>query len=743
MSSTKKNSGKETTNSGQGEQLSEQAPEMLIEEAPVERLDVVLHQENLEISQVQESTEATSAPVGAGNVFESAQSLKSANQGNPASSHQNAVLGAGNKSDGVINTFNQDETTVIPGDAYSADGIPKGVDTIIESADSNHLNQQPDVMESASFVGQQGLVEADEIDESDNSAVGQLTDLDSSTNQVSEDAVIGTAVGVTAMASDPDTTDTVSYSLSDDAGGLFAIDPDTGVITVAGALDAETTQNHEITVVATSTDGSISTEAFTVNVDDVNESSIGPINDIDIAVNAVSENAANGTSAGITALATDADATDNVTYALSDDAGGRFAIDTNTGEVTTANRSLLDFESAASHDITVLATSSDGSTSTQTYTINVNNLSEAPSAITVTGGTVNETVVDGGDIGVAYDPSGISVATLSAVDDDAGESFTYQLVDADGNQIFDPYYQVIGNEIYVVDGVEIDYETNPSYDLLVQVTDSDGNSHIETVTINVNNYEGSYTSNMVVIAAADLVPVTGSSEEDLIQLGEGFGAAFGSEGADTIDGGAGEDFVLYADGADKNIDLAAGTGSGGNAQGDVYIDIENVFTNFGDDTLTGNASDNWLSSADGNDILNGGAGNDLLEGGDGNDILNGGADDDTLKGGAGDDILDGGMGIDTLTGGAGSDVFVIAEGNGNDTVNGGTGASWIDSILLEDGNGNGTLGTFGIDWTVSVSEGSVINQDANSLTLSQDADGVIELEDGTMIGFQDIEHIGW
>ena len=56
-----------------------------------------------------------------------------------------------------------------------------------------------------------------------------------------------------------DVTATVSYSLTDSAGGLFAINPATGVVTVAGALDAETATSHNITVLATSTDGSTST----------------------------------------------------------------------------------------------------------------------------------------------------------------------------------------------------------------------------------------------------------------------------------------------------------------------------------------------------------------------------------------------------------------------------------------------------------------------------------------------------
>ena len=56
---------------------------------------------------------------------------------------------------------------------------------------------------------------------------------------------------------------------------------------------------------------------------------------------------------------------------ISDDAGGRFAIDASTGVVTVADGSLLDYESATSHTVTVQATSSDGSTSSETFTVNL------------------------------------------------------------------------------------------------------------------------------------------------------------------------------------------------------------------------------------------------------------------------------------------------------------------------------------------------------------------------------------
>ena len=90
-------------------------------------------------------------------------------------------------------------------------------------------------------------------------------------NEVPEDAAVGTTVGVTVLATDPETADTVSYSLDDDAGGRFAVDSVTGVVSVAGALDHETAASHTIVVRATSSDASFSTAAFTISVGDVNE----------------------------------------------------------------------------------------------------------------------------------------------------------------------------------------------------------------------------------------------------------------------------------------------------------------------------------------------------------------------------------------------------------------------------------------------------------------------------------------
>ena len=130
----------------------------------------------------------------------------------------------------------------------------------------------------------------------------------------------------------------MTYSLDDNDGGRFTIDSSTGVVTVAGAIDREADgPSRTVTVRSSSSDGSSTTQSFVINVADVDEFNTTPTIDVDGSINAVDENAVIGTSVGITAASSDADATNNtITYSLDDNDGGRFAIDLNTGAVTVA-----------------------------------------------------------------------------------------------------------------------------------------------------------------------------------------------------------------------------------------------------------------------------------------------------------------------------------------------------------------------------------------------------------------------
>ncbi len=95
----------------------------------------------------------------------------------------------------------------------------------------------------------------------------------------------------------------------------------------------------------------------------------------------VAENVANGTVVG-TATAQDPNTTNSLSYSLTDSAGGRFAINSSTGAITVANSSLLNYESALSHNVTIRATDSSGLTFDRTVTIGVTDVNEAPTDLT-------------------------------------------------------------------------------------------------------------------------------------------------------------------------------------------------------------------------------------------------------------------------------------------------------------------------------------------------------------------------
>ncbi|MDA9990415.1 M10 family metallopeptidase C-terminal domain-containing protein, partial [Paracoccaceae bacterium] len=95
--------------------------------------------------------------------------------------------------------------------------------------------------------------------------------------------------------------------------------------------------------------------------------------DMNVWDNIVLENATAGTTVGITVLSEDGNG-GVITYSLSDDANGRFTINPNNGVVTVADGSLIDYENATSHQITVVAQNETGSSSSNTFTIGVENI---------------------------------------------------------------------------------------------------------------------------------------------------------------------------------------------------------------------------------------------------------------------------------------------------------------------------------------------------------------------------------
>ncbi len=259
--------------------------------------------------------------------------------------------------------------------------------------------------------------------------VGVITDTDASANAVSEIAGVGTLVGLDLQAIDADASNNgVSFALSDDQGGRFVIDASSGVVRVAAALDFETQATHVIVVTATSSDGSSRTAPFLINVLDANEAGVGALADADVAANSLAENASLGSLAGITALATDPDLADNISYSLVDDAGGRFVIAAGSGVVTLG--AALDAEAASSHVIIVRADSSDGSFNSQAFTIVVQDVNESALSVLTdvdaAADQIDEGAAAGSRVGVtarAVDADRSNNTVTYALDNSAGGRF--------------------------------------------------------------------------------------------------------------------------------------------------------------------------------------------------------------------------------------------------------------------------------------------------------------------------------
>ncbi|MCR8935325.1 hypothetical protein MZE46_027185 [Pseudomonas sp. A4] len=164
---------------------------------------------------------------------------------------------------------------------------------------------------------------------------------------------------------------------------------------------------------------------------------------------------------------------------------------------------------------------------------------------------------------------------------------------------------------------------------------------------------------------------------------------FAGTGADTLDGAGGLDKLDYADSSQAislSIANGAGTGSGGDAQGDQFSNMEWIggsayadrfSATAGTITVSGGAGDDvYVVDATGviNAIEVAGGGNDEIRTSQASGVLGAeierltytGSGNFTGRGNASDNVITGGAGNDVLMGGAGADQFI--GGSGLDTV---------------------------------------------------------------------------
>ncbi len=298
---------------------------------------------------------------------------------------------------------------------------------------------------------------------------------------VPENTEVGTNIGAPVTATDPDTRDTLTYTLEGTDKDAFDIDRATGQLKTKAdvELDFETKPSYTITVTATDTGGLTTTITVNINLQNIDEAvdNNPPVFSDSSVTRLVPEGVDAGTNIGDPVTAIDPDTGDTLTYSLGGTDKDAFVIDNETGQLKTKAGVELDFETKPSYTITVTATDSEGLTATITVNINLQDVNEtadnnppvfSDSSITR---LVPEDVSAGTNIG---DP-------VTAIDPDTGDTLTYSLGGTDKDAF------VIDNEtgqLKTKAGVELDFETKPSYTITVTATDSEGLT--ATITVNIN-----------------------------------------------------------------------------------------------------------------------------------------------------------------------------------------------------------------------------------------------------------------
>ncbi len=286
-----------------------------------------------------------------------------------------------------------------------------------------------------------------------------------SQTSIAENSAAGTIVGtLTVIASEPGGAATLS--LVDDADGRFALVGSQLVVAGGAVLNFELATSHLIMVRATDGSGAVVDKQFTIQVTNVNE----PPLDIALSNASIAENSGVGTVVGQLAV-TDTDVGDTHVRTLINNAGGRFVISGN--QLVVASGTLLDFESAASHVVTVRATDAGGLSIEEQFTISVTNVNESPTSISLSGSAVPENSA-----------AGTLVGSLAVLDPDLGDSHTLALVNSAGGR-----FAIAGNQLLVADGTLLDYEQAASHQVTVRATDAGGLSFDSPLVITITDVD--------------------------------------------------------------------------------------------------------------------------------------------------------------------------------------------------------------------------------------------------------------
>jgi Ca2+-binding RTX toxin-like protein len=582
--------------------------------------------------------------------------------------------------------------------------------------------------------------------------IGSLTDSDSATaNTVNSNAANASTVGITAFAADGN-AQAVAYSLIDSAGGRFAIDAVTGIVTVANGslINYANATSHSINVKATSADGSFTRQTFTIDVNNVGGSTLLVTN-----VSAA-ESYTEDTTLNLTDIVITGATTVTASLTLSDIAAGGLSVGT-SGAVTSTYNAATGIWSAsgAVADVNVLlagVTFNPAANFNSNFTITTSVSDGVSPAITgskaFTGLAVNDA------------PTATNLSTAESYIEDTVRN----LVDVVISDVDSPTVTATLTLSNIAAGslsVAASGTVTATYNAATGVWSASGavanvNTLLAGVTFNpAANFNGNFTvatsvSDGISPAITGSKVFTGVAVNDAPtgitiasqSIGEGQALSFNAATAfSDVDGNAltytlsrvGGTLPTWLQinattGVISSVGNIPSTGAGaynlqvtasdGSLSGSstFTLNVLNFIGTTGVDTLTGTAGNEQLEGLAGADRLSGLGGNDTLLGGDGNDILEGGAGADVINGGNNTDSASYFSSTTTVTANLGNaalnagdalgDTYISIENvEGSNTANSFLTGDGLANVLTSYGGADSLDGAGGND-TISAGNGN-------------------------------------
>ncbi|HEY9628940.1 MAG TPA: cadherin domain-containing protein [Coleofasciculaceae cyanobacterium] len=305
------------------------------------------------------------------------------------------------------------------------------------------------------------------------------TDLTLSASSINENQPVGTAIG-TLSTTDDDAGDSHQYSLVAGVGSTdnAAFELVGNELRIKAIPDFETKPSYSIRLRTTDSTGRTFDKVFSILVNDLTEEAgTTTPQDLQLSNNDVDENQPVDTTVG-TFSTVDPDSGESFTYSLVTGTGSTdntaFKIVDNALQLN----AVPNFETKPSYSIRVRTTDKGGLFFEKVFAIAVNNLPELPGQTAPT-----DLVLSKADINENL-PVGTIVGTLSTVDPDAGDSFTYSLEIGDGSDD-NTRFTIVNNELRL--NTVPDFETKQTYKIRLRSTDVGGKFFDKVFTITVNN----------------------------------------------------------------------------------------------------------------------------------------------------------------------------------------------------------------------------------------------------------------